>query len=386
MRIQSWLEPSDVGILHLQGARKLTEFWLRVLDFSSHKISPLQAMVDPEVSFIIGAMAYWEAVVAFIVDQPLNSVDYLLVFLTNPSQLVPNPFTGVTTPIMILLAQVGICFRQRRMLTLLKGMGWERLELYHSTRAEILTRVASLEEKAIDYVFPQPTAVLGIESRPDSFQQMLRFGQMYKLAVLLELYRSFPELLEGHGRESQFPDTSTPISVLLTPGTPQGTSASIHSVEQRKRRERRVHQLARNIVSLVEDTPLKHVDTSSIYQTLAFIISASALYPPVEDSQPRKPHTTSTDALGEQLASIEMRQTAVERWRSVLRPRMKTNTTCFGLSRLFERAEMLAAVIWSKLDRRTGQGTASNMGHGDSPLDTHWIDVMVEHNLQSFLG
>ena len=107
---------------------------------------------------------------------------------------------------------------------------------------------------------------------------------------------------------------------------------------------------------------------------------------PVEDSQQPKNRTSFADALDEQLASIEMRQTAIERWRSVLRSRMKANTTCFGLSRMFQKAEMLVEVIWSKLDRRVGQGTASDMAHSDSPLDTHWIDVMVEHNLQSFFG
>jgi hypothetical protein len=188
---QSWLDPEDIGIGHLLSARKLFDKWLH-----AHGDSDISTITTGrEASFIVGAMAYMETVVAFVLDQPLNAADYLEPFChqSNDIPIYPNPWTGVSTPIFITMAHVGICVRQRRGISNLQALGWSQ-NTYDTMLNDVFEKVKRIEGGALLYKPPARGRIKDQKASENELAELECLAYTYKLASLLELYRSFPEL------------------------------------------------------------------------------------------------------------------------------------------------------------------------------------------------
>lgn len=359
--LQPWLDASDLGLPHLLGARKLIEQWLKVLRNTHPGIPPATLVLrDADGSFLIGSMVYWEALLAFVIDQPLDAVDYLGPFQTNPERVVPNSTTGVSTPIYIYLAHTGIFLRQQRMLRQLQTFGWRTSIMYADMESKIAHRAADLYTGVMAYAAPSPDSVLGMETRPEVLHDMLCVGEIYRLAILLELSRVDGILLGSHAQQHLSDHASPGGSILRHAG---GTESVLRS-----------SSLVQAIISYLDEFPPNH--ESGMHQTLALIICGSALiHSPGERTKHPQPDVgTGIDGY---LHAVTLRPAAIERHRTFIRERMALSTACFGLDDIFSRAERLLEQLWNESD----EAAASS-----SPFQRHWIDVMQECKLETFLG
>lgn len=105
----AWRDSSALGITHIHTARALFQ----------ESIARPEASNDPQpTSFLVGIMAYWEAMVAIVTTQSPRSLEYLIPFCKqeNHDTLVyPNPWTGASTTIFIYAAEVSTLCRQNRL-------------------------------------------------------------------------------------------------------------------------------------------------------------------------------------------------------------------------------------------------------------------------------
>ncbi|KAK5943819.1 hypothetical protein PMZ80_003100 [Knufia obscura] len=377
-----WLDPSDLGMPHLLGARKLTEHWLEVVNHSGANTG---VALDLEQSFLVGAVAYWEALVAFVIDQPFSAIEYLNQFAQTSENVVPNPWTGIATPLNIHLARTGICVRQRRMLDQMKFLGWQNSHSYNSLANEILQRAIAVEQATLDYTLPPSNTIQGLQNSPEVLRDMRCCAQIHKIAVLLELYRNFPVLLER--RKS----TNTALSdagSMNSPYSAINSSYPLATLEDNPTPSvdylRRVNELARNMLSLIEDIPAEHECVMHII--LDMIICGSVLQLPPSDHRPDSGETGRYESLEEQLEAIAMRSGAVRRWRTLLRQRVEAASSKFGLDEIFDRAKVLLEEVWKRLDTRSPGSARHRTIAKSSTLHNHWVEVMIECQLETIFG
>jgi len=331
------------------------------------------ALRDPEKSFIIGALAYWEALLAFVVDQPLSTLDYLKPFCDQSSLDVIqlNPWSGICTPLFVYLGQVAILARQKRLSFKMQAMGWSS-----STDAicqEILSAASTVERQILDYKVPPRAKTCDTGDPKTSLSHLENFAHCYQLASLLELYRSFPELLTN-----QISVDGARASSHFSPLASFGRADAQRTYQNSKQAHRELLlDMAGTLIWLLEDVPENC--GFSIGHTLAIIICGSVLYSVPQDSDATHDgqHRTVTNLL----TSVAMRRTTITRRREFLRRRIRGNSRVTGLKSL-EQVEQLLDAVWSRMD------VACNLpsSDADDPLDVHWLDVMAECRLETVYG
>lgn len=180
---------------------------------------PAVAMADPEKSFIVGALAYWEALIAFVVDQPLGSVDYLVRFCDQSTSetVFLNGWTGICTPLFVYLAKVAILVRQKRLSSRMVTMGWNTS--VDDVHARLYSCAVDLERLITGYKLPPRSQLYETGDPHISLTQLESMAHCYQLASLLELYRCFPEILTQR---------VPPIKPSPPPPPPSGPPLHLH--------------------------------------------------------------------------------------------------------------------------------------------------------------
>ncbi|KAK5208750.1 hypothetical protein LTR41_005979 [Exophiala xenobiotica] len=389
----SWLDPEDIGIGHLLSARKLFGKWLH-----AHRDSDISTITTGrEASFIVGAMAYMETVVAFVLDQPLNAADYLEPFChqSNDIPIYPNPWTGVSTPIFITMARVGICVRQRRAISNLQALGWSQ-NTYDTMLNDVFEKVKRIESDALLYEPPARGRVKDQKASENELAELECLAYTYKLASLLELYRSFPEL----GTKSKIdhvPGTAGSFTAMAPPPPPQGKSTDDdHPPDSDPDEHRRlIYDIAINLLGLLKATAERQA--TSLIHTLALLISGSALYHQQPDPNPNPKQQRSHDAdatclrgrVTQVLSIVNMRPKVVDRWRSFVRERVRSNADFVGLES-FKKVETLLEEVWSRLDNPSilnkRSRPLSSVSATKDESTAHWLDVMTECHLETIFG
>ncbi|RMJ10344.1 hypothetical protein CDV36_010028 [Fusarium kuroshium] len=262
-----WYDPKDLGIPHLQAARRLCEEFLNTLRNDLNE-SPVDTMSDREKSFLIGSMAYWEAAAAFTIDQPLSSINYLLPFLVEPDVINLNPLTGVCTPVCINLARVAVCARQQRMMAKIHPLGWDQGAV-HAVSQDILTVARTSMTFVLNYHASCPTVT---QDLGDSTRRLLQLiSEIYNLACLVEVYRSFPCLM---GSDDDPGTISSPAT--SSGGGSSGSRNQCQSGSQLQSAGYLIEDLALTMLDLLQELPERH--NSTLWQTIPLVISGSVLH------------------------------------------------------------------------------------------------------------
>jgi hypothetical protein len=334
---------------------------------------PSVAMQDPEKSFIIGALAYWEALIAFVFDQPLDSVDYLERFCdqTSLDTIYLNGWTGICTPLFIYLAKVAILVRQKRLSLKMANMGWN--SSVENVRARLFANAVELERLIMDYKLPPRSKLYDTEDPLVSLTHLETLALCYQLASLLELYRSFPEILtqriSAHSSSSVWAAESSPsigIELSLAQGLVQGSEHSSRSL---------LFHMATTVIRMMEDVP--EGSGLSYIHTLGMIISGSALsWLPEQATQVFKEQ-------GPQglLMCIAMSRVNVAKARHVVFKRLRENAKAAFMDS-FGHVELLLKEVWARLDAVSDQQSLGD----DEQMQVHWLDVMMEHRLETVYG
>ncbi|PLB52881.1 hypothetical protein P170DRAFT_462718 [Aspergillus steynii IBT 23096] len=351
----SWHDPFSLGLQHLHAARTL---------FQQHvsRNGALSFQGPPDMSdssarhFFVGALAYWEALASFIVDQNTDVADYLLPFYDRgeTTTLSIHPWSGVSTTLFIYLSKVGSIARQLRHLRKPPPLQ-TRAQMLTETRNTLLLHAASLEESVSQYRVP---AVEAVSDTDDPFAPVGHFqtlARVYQLSSLLELYRNFPELLAQKTR-----------TIVLQ------QDAVFHSNYRD-----RLNALAIDILSLVASIPETSGTRAS--QMLALIIAGSTLQ--FQGDMSTEGNVQSLD--GTSTPAV------IGHWRSFVDARLGNMHRFVGLKTV-NQAGAIVKETWERADL---SGLASGRGarmDDETPVQpatiVHWIDVMIEKGLETILG
>lgn len=311
-------------------------------------------------AFFAGAMAYWEALLSFVFDQPLDALDYLDQPAMRAAEAQKaHPWTGNGTQMFLNLAKVGIMARQRRVISRLDHLNLNPA-IQKSIVDSLLGRAVTLETALL-----QNIASDGVTDKTTLDSDLGRFTTSYKLAGLLELYRHFPELLDEQGGL----DTARRTVSRTGPFTTGDDQANAHNLANKT-----CADIAMTILSLLEE--VKTTGAISIAQTLALLIAGSSLRKP-ESALPKIPRRT----LMEELEAVQGRHSVIERWRTFVRQRVSSNTHQSGLISI-SMVEPLLEEVWRREDARQQGDSTQTL----STPPTHWLTVMAEMKLETLYG
>jgi hypothetical protein len=317
--------------------------------------APERALANTDHHFLIGAMAYWEACMSFVVDQPKNALHYLAPFGKTTETTYIHMLCGISLPLLVILGNVGVCVRQNRALRRMVDVGWKDRNGFHLLASEVEQDALELAKQAFNYKIPTEVSFDQKTLGPSVCRQVKAFAQMCKFAVLLELQRNFPGLMQPNSTYGD--DTSSGARVY---------SPTFELL-------RRSHELAGAMLVYAEHIP--EGSTCGLYQTILLIICGSALRTSNKPLTLFSDEPTLHDQLGAELLSTSARSDEIEKRRAFIRRRLRSNCASFGLGQVYSRAELLLEHIWGEFDA------------GTIALDVrHWIDIMADHRLETFFG
>ncbi|KAH1509901.1 hypothetical protein KXX06_006964 [Aspergillus fumigatus] len=348
-----WHNPSCLGLTHLHGARVLFKHWIS----SNMNLNGTTSVLSSQMkSFLAGIMAYWEAVSSFLKDQPISSLSYLAGVCQQDTaeRIQPNPWTGISTPLFIYLAQVGILGRQ---LSIIRNLSVSTFASGIQSRVQddLLQQARECERKLYDYQVPPAERIedTGDDMTPISHLQTV--AEIYRLTALLELYRCFPGLFGDSPNElcDEFPSCpKMPPSAKLLP-------------------------IATSILTLISTLPLD--SGAQVLLLIPLMVAGSTLQP----TRPGHAQTfieASWARLCAVMLSLPAQESVYMHWRAFVRHRIKALYGHIGLASVLRALEVVERV-WARADL---QATANTSAVESEFI--HWTDVMVDERLESIFG
>lgn len=308
-------------------------------------------------SFTIGIMAYWEAMASFILNQSLDTIAYMDCFNypDYTASYQPNPWTGICTALFIYLARTGTLGRQRSMV--------QRLTLETATAGVkefldygLMQRAYVLERQILEYRPPDQRQINDTGDPRTPVSHLIQIAQIYRLAVLLQLYQSFPELLEV------------------------GFDGTVH-YDTRNNALLSMLAMSSSILTLIATIP--RTSGVNCVLTLPLIIAGSTLQQTAHCVPDVTPGLSSRDIIAAELLAIHNQDSVISYWRDFVRERITAVHQYVGVVAITRGLEILEKV-WAQADLKS---VLSNplMGSLSTSL-VLWPDVMADERLETILG
>ncbi|KAJ5390038.1 uncharacterized protein N7496_001106 [Penicillium cataractarum] len=349
---RGWHNPSVLGITHLHGARGLYKKWLIRANNSvdtaadQHKLSHVK-------TFLNGTMAYWEAMASFVMDQPVQSISYLTPICdqTGAKKIQSNPWTGISTPVFVYLAQAGALGRQRSIIRKL-SVSNSTTGVHEKLHEDLLAQACDVETALLGYKTPSIDRIEDTGDALTPVSHLQKMAQVYRLTALLEIYRVFPELLQK--------PSSDEANVF--------DSISFQS---------RTIALAIGILTIISTIP----ETSGVNALLCLpMITAGSALQPTEADRPELSHGSTRGSLCSELMSIFIQNDAHARWREFVRERMNIIHNYVGLGGVARALEVIEKT-WFRADVQVFANEPDSVGEF-----VHWTDVMADERLETIFG
>ncbi|KAE8341944.1 hypothetical protein BDV24DRAFT_150739 [Aspergillus arachidicola] len=350
----AWRDSSALGITHIHTARALFQ----------ESIARPEASNDPQsTSFLVGIMAYWEAMVAIVTTQSPRSLEYLIPFCKqeNHDTLVyPNPWAGASTTIFIYAAEVSTLCRQNR-LTKYLSTSIASTEVCENIFHEQLTKAGELEAKVLQYSPPVSGCIKDPDDRFTSVSHLQCLAQIYKFSVLVQLYLTFPNLLQK---------SNSTMSTLDTDLSNETSQRSPNEI---------IVGLAVNILNLISSVP--ESSGIKVLLTVPLIIAGSALQKVENHNQDIGDlHRTNPFSIEKAIISVHSSDFMILHWRFLVRQKLKVLHEFVRLDPV-PRALQILEVVWLRADL-----CVSNRTNTSTQVFIHWLDVMNEERLESIFG
>jgi hypothetical protein len=360
----SWHESSGLGLEHVVGSRILFQQWTRD-EFEYHH-PPLW----PKLSFYLGLQAYWETVVSFLIDQDITKLDYLHAACNKLplEKIYPNPWTGISTVVWVLLAKVGCVIRRKRMLTAVHGGRRPATSL-----RQLHEDAKLLETQLLNCSIPNDSEVEDIHDERTPLGHLQDIARCCKFAALLELYRAFSTVYDWQSAQSlteEFQRDNLSDNLYLEEDGLILNSANI------------IPQLSMRILIIILSIP-RNSGTICIHHVLLLIAGGAlskSLFPSSTShmSSPcifhASPGTLTLPTFG--LEYTDSFNISV--WRSLVLDRITYLERLINLD-VIQRIRVLLQEVWARDNMEASGGFPQAE---DSPYSAHWLDVMVEKNLE----
>ncbi|KAI5363365.1 putative zn(2)-C6 fungal-type DNA-binding domain, fungal transcription factor [Septoria linicola] len=349
----AWHDLTKHGMEHLRGARSLFEIWATeqaIVNSDRHA-----RLLNREQSFIVGSMAYWECLAAFISDQSLDDVAYLAPFLgiAQGQTVYPHPWTGLSTPIFVLMTQVGILLRQKRMLNKLLlvrngACAKEQLE------KQLVLQARDILEAVKSYTPPTPDNVEETADERTPLSHLYDVAKAYRYAAISELFQAFPILAVD------------PTNMINEPARTHDIMVTVSNM---------TFTLASAIMSIICGLP-RDSGTFTVLG-IAMISAGSAMQSQPQEHEKRQ---HGADSITMELAELQRGRPALTRLRTSLKEQIRHASRRLGIPGI-ARALQLVQGVWDRSDMRRQMSAQ----YKAAPM-IHWVDVMTEERLETLYG
>ncbi|KAJ5811782.1 hypothetical protein N7474_008083 [Penicillium riverlandense] len=348
----AWQNPASLGLAHLRSARMLFREWCA---------RPDNPHLTRSGSFLLGIMAYWEAMASFLTAESPNTLEYITAFCRQEhgnSAVYPNPWTGVSTTLFIYAAQAGALCRQNRAIHSLCA-SITSPTLQNEIHPKQINDAAELELKVLRYTSPTRNRIEDPGDSLTTIRHLECLAQIYRLTILLQLYITFPDLL----RKKQ--DVTAPsLAMPLQPHKDTPMEVTI--------------ALAVSILNVISSVP--ESSGIKVLFTLPLLIAGSAL----QDVRKLNHEYNSTEhpecpEIIDEIMSLHCGDLMLLHWRSLVRHKLKSLHDLIGLDPILRAIQILEAV-WLRAD------LLMPADENKEASFIHWMDVMAEERLESVFG
>ncbi|KAF2209200.1 hypothetical protein CERZMDRAFT_24034, partial [Cercospora zeae-maydis SCOH1-5] len=189
----SWHQASNLGLQYLFIARDLVQVKLQRNEHSPHD------------EFLLDAIMYWEMLASFIDPVPMAALQGLkspdLAMPVRETPITPHPWTGISSEIFFVLAEVGRILR-RRVRNGVLGTGDEEWAFH-------------LEKLLYTWSPPESSSISDPGDKRTPLADLILISQAYRLVGLLEIYRAFPNIFWQRTKTCSIPDilSTTPSNI-----------------------------------------------------------------------------------------------------------------------------------------------------------------------------
>lgn len=363
MSSKPWHNPRSTGSAHFAGARALVTAWL-----STQKYCTL----SPQARLIVPMLIYWEMLASFVMPDGGGIIYHLEMHLgrlfpvieprrpdKQTEKLKLHPLTGAATQVYLLFAKVGHHVR-RRVVTLraagrsLSSRSAMQDESLFSNQSNLprsgSSSIEEIEEALLAYEIPSIEQVEETNDIHTPAHDILSVAEAYRLAALLQIYRTFPFLLRV-----RLPVARQNSRVDFTPPKSFQSSSNSHDEAGEKAMNLFLFGLATNILELIS-----HISPESrtrTIQPLILMMAANELYRPAT-------HETAHTDMGEDGFRV------IDHWRKFVSSRLLGCIRYVSVTSLATTMDVVKE-MWKDMD---------------SGRRVFWLDIIINHNWETLLG
>lgn len=362
-----WYDVNDLGESHVLGGQVLLYLWLK----------PQRNRLQYQQTFILGAFVYWLMISAFVVgdarasfeyqDNLLNTVNNLEIsrdimddtdIPEHLRRIIPHPLTGFSIKLLISIGKVGSLCRIRQ------SRSEQSDEWEIGDTLEYKAQLVELE--LLDQVQCHQTNFKDPEDPQTTIDEILSVGEAYRCAGLLQLYTTFPQLLQ---RQSLQSSRAPNFGMFSEPSLEAEMEAMILNSrgDFTLSQHNWLRALASHICSILISIPTN--SSTRVLQGLPVIIASTWLVNPMTP-QPSE-SITSDDAFEHPLLPLRTCSTTKEQWRESVRRGLHLHGEYVGLEQV-SRIINIVEEIWHLDDE------------GGKKCD--WMVVVASKGMQTLYG
>ncbi|KAL4738222.1 fungal-specific transcription factor domain-containing protein [Aspergillus similis] len=379
----AWHHPSNLGLTHLHGARALFKRWISITGTNDGTVT-----ASPQRDFLVGIMVYWESLASFFTSQSLDALAYLDAFcgegIRTKTQIHPNPWAGVCTPLFVYLAKAGTLARQR---SLAKNFS-NQMAVPSATNiqaqliADLTGHARRTETALLQYEIPARDRIRETADHLTPISHLQKMAQIYRLVALLEIYRNFPSLLRTESN-----------TTLRSATQKQDTERPLENSSCKDK----LLTMATAILTLIMGLP--RTSGVNCVLTIPLVIAGSTLQPvkpsftaarqAERENGDEGSYQTGTAAetatawnslLAPEILSISAQEETRLYWRDLVRERIRAVHSYVGLASVTRALDILENV-WARADF---QAIAADR---EAEMEfVQWTEVMVGEKLETILG
>lgn len=339
----TWYDVNDLGLCHVLGSQVLLCLWLT--SKSSH--------LKYQETFILGAYVYWLAISAFVAGDPKSSfgfqealqeelgnveISYDVIddadIPESQRKIFPHPLTGFSMQTFICVGKVGSLCRLAHTETVQTSQSSVPNKVYQHEK--LLEKASFVEAELLGLFHTRKSNFQDPQDPHTTIDEILSVGEAYRCTGLLQLYMTFPQLLQ------------------------QYTSAKSSSNNLTASQHDWLRSLAFHILSILETIP--PTSGTRVLQGLPVLIAATWLVDSMNDGTTPFEHP--------QLPLMKTSKSQKE-WREAVRNGLRMHDEYVGLQQVSRILEIVEEV-WMRDD--------------DGEEKCHWIVVVASKGMQTLYG
>ncbi|KAH0336024.1 hypothetical protein KCU81_g8752, partial [Aureobasidium melanogenum] len=348
----AWYDSSLTGLTHLFGARLLFQAW--IVDEGLKVGGDQPSLLTREQSFIVGAMAFLECLASIIIDQPIDVLKYLQPFanVAEGQRIYPNPWTGVSTPLFIILAEVATLIRQKRNLKALSSAE-SPADSLSGLDEKMNKHAAQLFASALAHRTPARAKMEETKDSKTPLDHLIGMDCIFRFVILLELSQIFPDVVLSN--DTQILDTT----------------------ETQREAEKVALNFAIAALRLISDLP--KTSGTLIMLTIPLVSAGSTLQNLESYHCDYNFDSSSFSGLRKDVSDLINQPLPIAAWRDQVELRIAQLERRVGLAPVRRMRELLEAV-WRQADETDVSRGYSLRKH------VHWMDVMIDEKLETLMG